>query len=444
MPEDQWPQHYASIRGQAKPVPEARPADVESADKHGDAKKAARLTFGCFVNLTKSIAGAGILCLPFTLQLGGAGMSLLMMVITGGVSLLGFLSTGYACHLTGAKTYREAWERTVGASSAGVVDTMIVFECGICCVGYIILILDYLCIGIQGLVAVSVPRHTLAAIITIFFLMPLCLQPNFSSLRFSSLFGNFAILYTILFVILECVSWGEYGTSLRRATFLGPDRDGIIRSICVMTSAYIAHYSAPGLFAELSAHPRPWTAFCRSSVAAFGLNLLCYVAFSVAGFARFSPAVLGNILLNYDSGCFVMLAWVSMATCLILTFPLQHKLVRDTIASTLQLVPMQKSRICELRRDAWSLLSVAVLLGTVVAGVVLTDISQVLSFRGALLGCPISFILPALMLLNAPTSTGKTRTSGEISRTLLNFSSCLLLVFGSAASVLGVYCVLHA
>lgn len=371
-------------------------------------------------------------------------MSLLMMVITGCVSLLGFLSTGYACHLTGAKTYREAWERTVGASSAGVVDTMIVFECGICCVGYIILILDYLCIGIQGLVAVSVPRHTLAAIVTVFFLTPLCLQPNFRSLRFSSLFGNFAILYTILFVIIECISWGEYGTSLKSATFLGPDMNGIINSICVMTSAYIAHYSAPGLFAELSAHPVPWTAFCRSSVAAFGLNVLCYVAFAVAGFSRFGPAVLGNILLNYESGCFVMLAWVSMAICLILTFPLQHKLVRDTIASALQLAPVQKFRVRELRRNAWSLLSVAVLLVTVVPGVIFTDVSKVLSFRGALLGCPISFILPAIMLLHAPTSTRTTRTGGEISLRLLNFSSCLLLVFGVAASALGIYCVLHA
>mmetsp|Transcript_3770 Transcript_3770/g.10430 ORF Transcript_3770/g.10430 Transcript_3770/m.10430 type:complete len:498 (-) Transcript_3770:112-1605(-) len=412
------------------------------ANDYGGVRPAQRtemaMVFGAMVNLTRTIVGAGVLCLPFALQEGGAGLGVISLAATGVFSLIGFLAIGRACHATGARTYREAWRRTVGTSPV-LVDVMILFECILTCVGYVILILDYLGTGLQGLAGLPTTAGTrarLAGAVTVVCLIPLCLRPCLDSLKFSSLFGNVAMLYTITFVILECLAWDDRDGFLQGATFLSSERDGVFRATCVMTSAYIAHYSAPDFLAELSGHSRPWQGFFMASAASFGLSLVAYWLFAVAGYERFGAGVLGNVLLNYDSTLCALLAWVSMAATLIVSFPLIFKPARDVMAQVLALQPppttggLQK----ELRGPAWArpwaLMTALAVVATVLAGVCFRDISRVLAFRGALLGCPISFILPGLMLMNCPEGSMRKSTIG----------AWLLILFGTLAGSLGLYC----
>eukprot|EP00929_Paragymnodinium_shiwhaense_P012495 TRINITY_DN11974_c0_g1_i1.p1 TRINITY_DN11974_c0_g1~~TRINITY_DN11974_c0_g1_i1.p1 ORF type:complete len:505 (-),score=65.00 TRINITY_DN11974_c0_g1_i1:811-2325(-) len=418
--------------------------------------------FTAMVNLTKCIAGSGVLCLPFALQEGGAQLGLGCLLLTGVFSLGGFLAIGRTCHLTGATTYREAWVRTVGVCP-GVLDAMIFLECVITCVGYIMLILDYLGTAISGIFGISADGHgireCLAACLAVGVLFPLCLKRSLSSLRITSLFGNVAVMYTIFYVITEClhseglerlvdILMGEEAAITADSSGRGwrfwesapelsqpkQSREGVFRAVCVMTSAYIAHYSAPDAVASLAGHRAPWKAFQTASSSSFGLVVVLYSMFALTGFARFVPFVQGNVLLNYDSGLFILLAWLSMAMTLVLSFPLAFKSARDILASALALEPREDSKSRGgFAVDEWSQMTVLAVSATVFLGVMLTDISTIVAFRGALLGCPISFIVPGLMLRNCPGSAGMERST-------LAFCSWSLIVFGTAAGALGLYC----
>lgn len=444
-----WAPHYAALGSSKSAAKDRKCSEQISAEvaaqfdeasvKRQDSRESDAV-IGVMLNLTKNIVGAGILCLPFALQEGGAGLGVLSLAVTGAFSLSGFLAIGKVCDATGARSYREAWQNTVGTSPL-IVDVAILFECVITCIGYVILILDYLGTGLQGLAGLQATegvRMRIAVVVSVTCLMPLCLRPNMDSLKFSSLIGNLAMLYTMAYVIIECVAWDTHQSFLEDATFVGTQREGVFRSTCVMTSAYIAHYSAPDFLKQLSgSHPRPLRGFRRAAMGSFGLTMVAYWLFAVAGYERFGSGVLGNILLNYETSICVLLAWVSMAATLVFGFPLVFKPARDTMAEVLSLNPPAKCR-SEGESSAsapvscpWGLMTTLVVVVTVALGIYFRDISRVLSFRGALLGCPISFILPGFMLLHCPGGT-----TG--SKNLVHAWS--LIVFGAFAGSLGLYC----
>eukprot|EP00931_Biecheleriopsis_adriatica_P049424 TRINITY_DN28591_c0_g1_i1.p1 TRINITY_DN28591_c0_g1~~TRINITY_DN28591_c0_g1_i1.p1 ORF type:complete len:451 (-),score=79.07 TRINITY_DN28591_c0_g1_i1:19-1224(-) len=390
------------------------------------------------MNLTKNIIGAGVLCLPFAIQEAGLGLGLITLICMAVFSLAGFLAIGYVCHATGAQSYREAWQRTVCIFPA-VVDTMIFLECVITAVGYTLLALDYSCTGLCGLFGLEAGpylRPQIAATVSILVLVPLCLKPDLESLKATSQLGNCILLYTILYVIIEFkFSDDEPSASLSQQqlyAFFGPKRDGIFRAIVMMTSAYIAHYNAPNFMADLSSHAMPWKSFSISALASFLIALFSYSAFAAAGFLRFGPSkVLGNILLNYEgdhNGMAVMTAWLGMAVMLLLTFPITFKPARDTVTRAVNISsPEGTAHVAPTQ--SWCAVTVVGVFLTVFLGTTLQDISIILAFRGALLGCPISFVIPGLMLWHCP--------GGRAACTWQKAIAVVLVVFGCAAGFMG-------
>mmetsp|Transcript_540 Transcript_540/g.1695 ORF Transcript_540/g.1695 Transcript_540/m.1695 type:complete len:443 (+) Transcript_540:49-1377(+) len=429
-----WPSAYAALAGGANKAPFTPPqATFPLAGRA--ASKLVNPTL--VINLIKGILGSGLLCLPFALQESGLGLGLITLTFMAIMSLGGFLAIGYTCHITGASSYRQAWQRSVGVYPA-IVDVMILLECVITGIGFVILTLDYTSTGLRGLWEFEAGpnlRPKIAAAMTIFILMPLNLRTNLESLKSTSTLGNCILLYTILYVILEyagcdhgmCSEMGDL------MTMYGPKRDGIFRAVGMMTSAYIAHYSAPDHMASVSSRPRPWKTFYASVVVAFAVALVAYILFAGAGFMRFGPeAVMGNILLNYegmDSSHNIMAAWLGMAMMLLCTFPLSFKPARDTVAKALEI----DDGVDEgSPRFAWSLATVIMVGLTVIMGVILQDISKIMALRGAVLGCPISFTMPGLMLWYCP--------EGNHPNGLQKPAGAALFVFGIFAGLMGLVC----
>merc|ERR1719382_1477808 len=116
---------------------------------------------------------------------------------------------------------------------------------------------------------------------------------------------------------------------------------------------------------------------------------------------------------------------------MIVTFPLQFKIARDVLALALGCrLPSEGTPPCR----AWKRMVVLMVVTTAAAGTMLSDISEVLAFRGALLGCPISFTLPGLMLLSLPdggTGAARGQRAGcrrGVARALVAFGVCSSLL----------------
>ena len=76
-------------------------------------------------NLIKTIVGAGALGLPSGIAAMGSTNAavfpaLLIMVVIALLSAFSFSTVGYVCNRTNASTYRQAWERSVGESTAWI------------------------------------------------------------------------------------------------------------------------------------------------------------------------------------------------------------------------------------------------------------------------------------------------------------------------------------
>lgn len=390
------------------------------------------LVLTSITNLFRTMVGSGLLVLPYAFLDGGAGLGAVNLAVMGSLSLLGFLAIGRACHATGARTYREAWHRTVGKYETAV-DVAIYLECSIVMVSFMILLIDYLDVILQAVLGLSgiFPRETLAMVMTLPVLLPLGLQPRLQNLRFSSWIGNIAVSYTTLYVILECIL--SERQSLGKPSFFSHDTNGIFRATSVMACAYTSHYNAPDIFAGLSLHPRPWWSFVLTVCVSFGSAAVLYCVFALAGFMRFGPMLKGNVLLNYETSRSIMFAWVSMLVTLVASFALHVKPARDSLA---QVFGFQLYRGTEeVIRVPFVTLSTMVIAAVVLWGVICTDISWILAFRGALLSFPISFVMPGLMLLNCPGGD-----AGDAS--FQRIGGWLLVTSGLGNSLLGLYCAL--
>lgn len=223
------------------------------------------------------------------------------------------------------------------------------------------------------------------------------------------------------------------------ASFWGADTKGSIRVLCTLTSAYMTHYNAPAFHHALLRHPAPWKAFSTAAGVSFTSAMLTYLAFAVAGYAYFGTEVKGNVLLGFGTSIGVQVAWVSMALQLMMTYPLILKSARDTLVQLLGITPPSAASAPRSVTSPWSVASASLVIFTVVVGTLVTDVSKVLAFRGALLGVNVCFALPGVMLLFAVKKESK-RGHSQFLQIILAW---MLILFGLSSSMLGVYCALQ-
>eukprot|EP00961_Rhodomonas_salina_P246680 3332559-Rhodomonas_salina.1 len=105
--------------------------------------------FGCSNNLIKNIVGSGVLCLA-----GGVAAFTdqpKMLAVAVGIALVFAALAGYCfnfvaatCRLTGARSYTEAWAKTVGENTAWIPNLIVVFKTWSACLIYSMIIGDLL------------------------------------------------------------------------------------------------------------------------------------------------------------------------------------------------------------------------------------------------------------------------------------------------------------
>ena len=202
---------------------------------------------------------------------------------------------GYSCITCKAKTFRELWNKLLSANTAWLIDVIIFLNGWITLVCYIILIGDFMSKSFLGLLG---PDHLLTksrvlnqTVITAMVLLPLSLARDLHVLAYTSILGLGVLVYVVILVIHD--SWMN-STSISHDTPLCEWNMGIFEAISLYTNAFVAHYNAPKVFAEL-ANPtyERWTLLVAI---AYGIAFAVYAEFAWAGFRRFEHQVQGNIL----------------------------------------------------------------------------------------------------------------------------------------------------
>eukprot|EP00441_Pelagodinium_beii_P017873 CAMPEP_0197681310 /NCGR_PEP_ID=MMETSP1338-20131121/94715_1 /TAXON_ID=43686 ORGANISM="Pelagodinium beii, Strain RCC1491" /NCGR_SAMPLE_ID=MMETSP1338 /ASSEMBLY_ACC=CAM_ASM_000754 /LENGTH=448 /DNA_ID=CAMNT_0043262629 /DNA_START=105 /DNA_END=1451 /DNA_ORIENTATION=+ len=376
--------------------------------------------------------GAGIFSLPIGLQYATPVPGLFILGCIGILSALSYWMVGYCCIVWEVDNFRSLWHRALGRESAWIIDVTIFSNGWFTLVGYLVLIGDFTTKSFEGLLGAD---HLLARnrlldqwFITAVLLLPLSLAQDLKKLAFTSMLGLGVTVYVVLLVLQD--SWLQSPPEWSPDVVLNRWGFGAFQAIALYTHAFVAHYNAPKLFAELE---RPtysrWTAVV---LVAYSVAFVVYASFAVAGLRRFEARLEGNVLKNYGPHMSVLLAWLGMGFSICFTYPLVFNSAReacvnlmtpvsDRIMSSPRLQDLLSSPLLGRRRGmrsgrskslvnvlgekpgkklSWcentSITFVMVLLTAVVASFT-SDVGRVNALAGAIMGTAVAFLFPSLL-----------------------------------------------
>ena len=218
--------------------------------------------------------GSGVLCLAGSVAAFSDQPK--MLVVALGVALGFAVIAAYCfaliartCQMTGARSYTEAWAKSIGSNTAWLPNVIVIFKTWSACLIYSIIIGDLfndlaITAGVSQVAGIAVTRTSIIVAAHLFGLLPLCLLRSFSFLSYASLLGIGGILFTAFFMALRLVEGsylpgGEFFQALNAAapvvvSSFDVKGTSLLKSlilISTLTSSYLCHYNSPKFLREL-------------------------------------------------------------------------------------------------------------------------------------------------------------------------------------------------
>lgn len=407
-----------STNHQHHPLPLQTTATPAAEDNNSKKAGMTNLTF----NLVKSIVGAGVLSLPAGVAAFGNAPSAMipaaiLISFIGALSAYGFALIGRVCSYTGASSYREAWQKTIGDETSAIPAAACTLKTTMAVTAYSMILADTFR-SLFATAGLSLTRSTTLLLITSVVILPLCLLKNLASLAPFSLLGVVGMGYTAFAMAVRYLK-GAYkvgGAFLTDVpanlapSFGSVGARGVLNPsasilICMLSTAYMAHFNAPKFFNELENNTI--ARYNRLVGTSFGISVLLFALISGLGFLTFGSACSGLILNNYSNKDVLMgLSRVAVAISLVFSYPLAFAGCRDGILDLANVAPADRTNSLQNK------VTIGYLSLVTATALVLKDITFVLSFGGATLGNALIYIFPALMFRKAVKDKGANATKG--------------------------------
>lgn len=357
-------------------------------------------------NLVKGIVGVGVLSLPAGVAAFGSAPSAfipagILIAVIGVLSGYGFALIGKVCAYTGAKSYREAWSKTVGPGTSWIPAWSVTFKTFLACLAFSMVLAD----TFSSLLETT--RNPTLLVVTGLVLLPLCLLKNLKSLAPFSLLGVMGMAYTAVAMTLRLLD-GTYSmegetqgrfieqvASSLRPKFGNMGAESVLSPnalilVCMLSTAYMAHFNAPKFYLELKNNTLP--RFNSVVKYGFGISIALMGFITMVGFLTFGKACDGLVLNNYaGSDIWMGFSRIAVAVSLVFSYPLAFTGCRDGFLD-LAKIPVEKRS-----SGTMNVVTIALLGVITFCACSLTDVSFVLAFGGATLGNALTYVYPALM-----------------------------------------------
>ena len=361
-------------------------------------------------NLVKSILGAGVLGLPAGIAaFGNAPSALLpalaMIAVLGVFSSYGFVLIGRVCAYTGASSYRDAWEKSVGKRGSWMpaLACLLVTLCSV--VAYSMILCDTIPQLMDSIGIVGITRTKALLGVTLTVLLPLCLLKELQSLAPFSLAGIVGILYTTLAMAARYFG-GQYkeGGALLQSvasefqpSFGTQGASGVLSPnafilVSMLSTASMSHYLAPKFYLELQNNTiaRFKTVVHNS----FFISTIFFAAIASLGFLTFGASCSGLVLNNYSTKDALMsMSRVAVVVSLLTSYPLAFTGARDGVLDLVGVPPAQRSP------KLLNTLILILLAGVTLCAHSVRDLSLIFSLGGATWGNAVIYLFPTYMFV---------------------------------------------
>ena len=238
---------------------------------------------------------------------------------------------GRLCAITGATSYKSAWEKSVGESTAWIPGSTVIFKTFMAVLAYSMVLGDTFA-ALFKTIGLSVSREVALIGLTGTVLLPLCLLKDLSSLAPFSLAGIVAMLSVLVAMAVRFFDGSYSGPDSKFAMdvaetlrpAIGTKGASAVFSsnafilICMLSTAYMAHFNACKFYLELENNTiARWNTVVATS---FSISILFFIGIAAMGFATFGSACNGFILNNYSTKDSLMgLSRVAVAFALVFT-----------------------------------------------------------------------------------------------------------------------------
>ncbi len=373
-------------------------------------------------NLAKTILGAGVLSLPagiasFTDKKEGLFPATILLAFMGYVSAYSFSSIGNACRIHNVPTFSQAWAKSVSPKSAPFISAVVTIKTFFACLAYSIIIGDTFSSIAKSaaLPEFLQSRSNMIMCLTALVITPLNLLKNLDALKYTSILGLAGILYCGLFITMRLldgsyISGGQFFDDVPEAfrPSFGAAADkpwySIFKLIAMISTAYVAHYSAPRFWTELKVKTMP--TYNKVIGMSFAISAFMYGFIMFAGYLTFGGNSLGFILNNYsDNDVLASVSRLAIGLGILFGYPLTFCALRDGV---MDLCSMPTAPV-EGKMDMKLPVTLVLMTLLTIGGMTLTNLGTVVAFSGSLIGANLIYTVPALMNIANIKSEAKSK-----------------------------------
>ena len=235
-----------------------------------------------------------------------------LVVAIGAISAYTFMLIARVCSITGATSYADAWDKTRGTETSWIIAASSALDCFAGNLSYSMILADTFK-NLLATIGIMTTRSNALLGVTGLVLLPLCLVKNLSTLAPFSLVGIMGMVYTSVAIGIRFFGGAYKSPAGRFLPDIAPTfqpafgSEGAMAAIspnslilvCMLSTAYIAHFNAPRFFKELKNNTMK--RFSSVTSWSFGISTAMYAAVSAMGFLTFGANADGLILNNYST-----------------------------------------------------------------------------------------------------------------------------------------------